>query len=408
MADIRKQVIILAAVFIATRILCFLLVAPNWSDIPIYSQFSQNILDGQTPYEDFAIEYPPIALIIFIIPGLLAKVLGNYLTSYRLVMLLFDLGNLWLLNRLVNCLTGKNERIALKPLLLYLILTGLSFQLLYDRFDIAVAFMLLLAIYLAIVKNQWLAAYITMWIAVLLKVFPIILIPLFWLIHSKILNSKRKSTVELSIATAIFIILSWGAGICFGPWWESIIAYHGGRGIQIESIYGSIASIAAIMGVPYTINHGFGSYNIENSFTPFLVSLSPFVTFAAILFGYYLAYQTLAFARGKIQIYKASISGILAVLSMFIIANKVLSPQYFLWLFPFVALLNNRIKYSDALAICWSFVAIATAILFPYYYPEMVMQKFSGIIPLVLRNISLVVIFALLSFSILKDNTSLQ
>ncbi|MDD3994720.1 MAG: hypothetical protein PHT06_02820, partial [Dehalococcoidales bacterium] len=49
------------------------------------------IMDGQIPYVDFECEYPPVALLIFIIPGLLFRALPGYYIAFTVEMLLFDL-----------------------------------------------------------------------------------------------------------------------------------------------------------------------------------------------------------------------------------------------------------------------------------------------------------------------------
>ncbi len=387
--DIRKHLFILAAIFIVTRILCFLIVAPNWSDIPIYSRYSENILDGQTPYRDFEVEYPPLALLIFMIPGLLAKILGSYFVSFRLLIMLFDFGNMWMINKLANNSPGRSKAIAFKHLLIYLILTGLAFQLLYDRLDIAVAFMIMLSVYFATIKNAWFTAYLMIWIAALAKIFPVILLPLFLITQAKNKRKKREPIVDFALALLAFVGVVIVSGLWFGPWWISVLSYHGGRGIQVESIFGMIASVAALFGVPYSINHNFGSFNIENSFTPFLATLSPFVMLAAIIFGYYLYYLSINYSKDKLQVNQVLISGILILLLMFIIANKVMSPQYLLWLYPFVSLYYLHQKSEICTMICWSIIAIFTAILFPFYYPDMVMQKPMGVSLLIIRNLSL-------------------
>jgi hypothetical protein len=406
--DIRRHLFILAAIFIVTRILCFLIVAPNWSDIPIYSRYSDSILDGQIPYKEFEAEYPPFALLLMVIPGFLAKFIGSYMVSYRLVMLLFDMGNIWLINKLAKNAAGHPGAIAFKPLLIYLIFSGLAFQLLYDRFDVAIAFMILLSVYFATIKNAWFGAYLMIWIAALAKIFPVILFPLFLITQAKNKRKKHEPVVDFALALLAFVGAIIISEFWFGSWWESVLSYHGGRGIQVESIFGMFASVAALFGVPYSINHNFGSFNIENSFTPFLATLSPFVLLAAIIFGYYLYYLILNYSKNKLQVNQALMSGILIVLLMFIIANKVISPQYLLWLYPFISLYYLNPKSEIYTMICWSIIAILTSILFPYYYPDMIMQKPMGVSLLILRNLLLLLTTVFLARNVLKNTESIR
>jgi hypothetical protein len=388
MTDSRKRFFILAAIFIVTRIFCFFLVVSNWSDIPIYERYSDYIFDGQTPYRDFLVEYPPLTLLIFIIPSLLAKVIGGYAISFRLVMMGFDLGNIFLINKLAGNTAERPESTAFMSSLIYLVLTGLAFQLLYDRFDIAVTFMILLSIYFALIKDSWFAAYLAIWIAVMTKIFPVILIPLFGAMQVKIKRDKYKPIVDVGLATLALMVLLFLSWLIFGPWWKTMISYHGERGIQIESMYGMIASLATLLGVPYSINHDFGSFNIENSLTQYFASLSPFITLAAIIFGYYLFNGNLSASREKRRI-KTLVSGIMLVLTWFVIANKVISPQYLLWLYPFIAIYHTNGKNDIFPLICWAAMAALTTVLFPYLYPAMVMQKTDGVILLTARNLTL-------------------
>ena len=39
-------------------------------DTPLYQRYGENVVGGQVPYRDFALEYPPGALPVFILPAL--------------------------------------------------------------------------------------------------------------------------------------------------------------------------------------------------------------------------------------------------------------------------------------------------------------------------------------------------
>src|SRR5439155_5380632 len=43
------------------------------TDTPIYQRYGQAIEEGQVPYRDFRVEYPPGALPAFIVPALAAR-----------------------------------------------------------------------------------------------------------------------------------------------------------------------------------------------------------------------------------------------------------------------------------------------------------------------------------------------
>ncbi len=51
---------------------------------------SLEILNGHVPYRDFAFEYPPLALLSFLVPGLISRTPLGYNLAFAAEMLLFD------------------------------------------------------------------------------------------------------------------------------------------------------------------------------------------------------------------------------------------------------------------------------------------------------------------------------
>jgi len=379
----------LAAAFIASRLLCFTLVAPNWTDLPIYERYANNILSGQIPYIDFNIEYPPLALIFFILPAFAAKIVGRYDVSYRMLMFLFDLGIIYLMWAMAKYVFGDNRLKVFRALFFYIILTGISFQLLYDRLDLAVAFLILLSMYFALVLTRWRISYVLLWAVVLVKVFPAILFPVLIISQIKMTKKSRQAFADFGLASAVFAFFMIALIIGFGRWWDQVISYHGHRGIQIESLYASIVMLSGFLGIPSTINHDFGSFNIVNSFTPLLAGIAPFLTAISILVVYFLFRRNIHFRKEAKRPASSMLVASLAALFCFVILNKVLSPQYLLWLFPLAALTCNDSRHSTLIVGLWLLTATTTAVLFPYSYPSLVMQKSTAVILQIVRNLSL-------------------
>jgi len=68
--------------------------------------------------------------------------------------------------------------------------------------------------------------------------------------------------------------------------------------------------------------------------------------------------------RGKIDIFMASLLTLLIVM----VAGKVLSPQYLIWVAPFIAYVGkNNWKWL----ISWGSVALLTTIIFPFVYVDL-------------------------------------
>ena len=54
--------------------------ASSW-DVPLYQSFGDRMTDGEVPYRDFRVEYPPGALPAFLIPSLVSRATARPSTS---------------------------------------------------------------------------------------------------------------------------------------------------------------------------------------------------------------------------------------------------------------------------------------------------------------------------------------
>jgi hypothetical protein len=371
-------------------LLSFALVRPEWSDIPIYERYSISLLSGQTPYTEFDFEYPPAAVIIFAIPGLAAKYLGHYDLMYRLFMMLFDLGIFCVLYGITGFLYKSDIKKILKVLAFYLLLTSLTFQIVLDRFDLAVAFMLLLSIYLIIARKQWIWGYFLLWLATLTKLFPIILIPLIFVYEYLNYKDRNRAVLDFGYGLASFLVLFASFFAWCGPWWNSVLAYHGERGLQIESLYSSVLLVGKLLGGAGELVRGHGAFELVSPGTSFLAKLSLPLTGALILGIYYIFWKVLS-RRKRADHPDYLIKTIFGCLIAFVVFNKVFSPQYLLWLFPLVALAVSFSGFDNIQITCWVVTGAVTAVLFPYNYVSLLELQALGISLLILRNFSALV-----------------
>jgi len=375
--------------FVFVRILNFTSVDLRWSDTHLYKFFAESIIAGQQPFSDFSVEYPPLTLILFIIPGFVARYVGDFVTVFRIEMAIFDLGCLLLIGKLATLAFGSETKRMLLALMLYIVLTAISFQLIYDRFDMVVAFLLLLAIYLATIRRRWTGAYIAIWVAALIKLFPVILFPLFLTMHMR--ESRNRNEVVnrfgLSVLVAIGAIIA--VSFLVGDW-SSVFAYHGKRGIQVESLYSAVALLASLAGLPAQIKHEFGAYQITDSFTPFLAQASFVFMAFSLLAVYYFFWRAIRKSKDDTANSARFIWSVLTALLAFVVLNKVLSPQFLIWLFPLAAIVAVYKKRPLIWSGLWILTAILTGAIFPYHYQALIRMETGAILILVARNILLV------------------
>jgi hypothetical protein len=397
----KRSLLALLAIWVVLRIASFTLVQAQWSDIPIYERYAVNLLGGQTPYTDFSVEYPPIAILIFAIPGIIAKYFGYYDFFYRLFMLLFDLGNILLLGSLARLLFRHDNKKIIWILGSYIALTAISFQFVLDRFDLAVAFMVLLSLYLSLVRKQWFLSYSVIWVTTLAKLFPVILIPL--LFGYQYLNFKDRSRALLDFGYSLaFLILIFVAFFAWcGPWWNMVLAYHGGRGLQIESLYSSLLLIGKLFGGSAAINRSHGAFELNAAGASMWATIA-LPLLSLLIIGVYFNFWRVLSHRKRAEHPDYLIKTILFCLLIFVVFNKVLSPQYLLWLIPLAALVAPLSGFNKVYLACWLFVAAVTAILFPYNYVALLELQALGIFLLLMRNIVLLISTGLTLKGILK------
>jgi hypothetical protein len=370
-------------------LLCFALVDPGWSDIPLYQRYAEAALSGKVPYVDFGVEYPPLAPLLFVVAGVLSNDVGGFAVCFKLLMCLFDVGCLLLLASLARNICKYGSRKILVVEVAYIVLTTLSFQVLYDRFDIVVAFLVLLALHQALVLKRLKTTYTVIWLAAFLKIFPVLLMPLFLVFHMKTVGNTKKVLAEFAASAAVLLGLVFLSAISFGNWWTKVFAYHKQRGIQIESIYSSIAYLGRLFGVPLGVSHDFGAYNVRSSFTPLMSQVAAVLVVTGIVFVWATSVRA-SIGRPKRESDGVDlIISVAALLSVFILLNKVLSPQFLIWLHPFLALLLVRSGRWPAIGVLWFWVSVATATLFPYDYAALVALKPRAEVLLLARNVAL-------------------
>jgi len=172
-----------------------------WGELGTYLRYANN----------GSLEYPPLAVGLFRI----ANIFGERwftLIWYGMVALAI----------LLTCLVLKRMKGNFYIFLASILPLG---GLLWDRFDIFPALITVLAVYLA--TNWGILALPVLAIGVILKIYPILLLPI--VIGMLI---KRGKYLGLAVGSVAFALIVW-LGLAKS---ESVLEFHGNRGIQIESI----------------------------------------------------------------------------------------------------------------------------------------------------------------------------
>jgi hypothetical protein len=206
------------------------------------------------------------------------------------------------------------------------------------------------------------------------------------------LNFKDRSRALLDFGYSIaFLILIFMAFFAWcGPWWNMVLAYHGERGLQVESLYSSLLLIGKLFGGSAAINRGHGAFEL-NAAGASIGAAFALPLIGLLIIGVYFIFWRVLSHRKRADHPDYLIKTILSCLLIFVVFNKVLSPQYLLWLFPLAVLVAPLSGFNKAYLACWLSVAAVTATLFPYNYVSLLELHALGIILLFVRNIALLI-----------------
>ncbi len=392
----KWQLIIFGLIHAVILLIIFTIVYDTTGN-SVYFEYSNMAIYGQMPYRDFAVEYPPLALLFLTLPRLISSSFTMYTYVFAAQILLFDLLGLFLISSL-------SRRLGLKlvPTLTIYTLAVLAIgPLLITRYDLIPAIMVLLSIY-AFSRSSYKLSWAILAIGMMTKIYPAVIAPIFLLYHFRHHQYQHIITGVGTFAVTTAIIMLPCLLLSADGFWQSF-SYHAQRSLQSESTYASFLLVGHTLGINTVgLEFGFGSNNIASPLADTLAKFSPLVmllSLALVYWFFYKSYDKTAATKGlsapigqpdTANIINYSLLAILA----FIITSKVLSPQFIIWLFPLVPLVAGRWRQASWLM----FLAIGfmTYHVFPQHYEEFLQLEPKVIDILLWRNILLIALAGLL------------
>jgi uncharacterized membrane protein len=284
------------------------------------------------PYRDFFMEYPPGALAVFLPPAAFGS--SHYNAAFKCLMALCGVATLLLIASLLVRLGVSTTRLWAAVVLFALAPLALG-PISLNTYDAWPALLTVIALALLLAGRD-VAALAVLGAAFAAKVYPVVLIPpaaLFvWRTRGR---ARALRALGAAAAVAVLFVVPF-----------LVLAPHGlaesfraqaARSLQVESLGGSLLAVADRLGLySATVVHRTGhaiSYDLVGSLPETLAVLSSIAQALVVLSVAWLYLrgrddpQRLAFA------FAAAIAGFLAFTRFF-------SPQYLVWLVPFVLLLE--------------------------------------------------------------------
>lgn len=372
-------------------------ILPATEDVTTYYEYSRFTVSGKIPFLDFQMEYPPFALIFFLLPWLVLYPAGGlrgefydnrdfYAAIFHVECFLLEIATMWLAYRLLRKLYPSVRPSAFARPLLYYTLGVLAISLyMLQRFDIGASFLLLLGLYLIYdQKPGW--AGVALALGTGAKLYPAIALPLGLIYLWRYKDDHKAAWRCLSGFCLAGVVITLPALLISPGGLLAFLKYHSERGIEIESIYATVAVLGHYSNLaPATSIVDHSSIGFASPWNSSLSSLSTLLTIGGLLAIVALAWRC---ARIDYQLrsdwlIQVTVLGVL----WFILANKVLSPQYMIWLLAFVPFWKGSKQPLFLIALLLSFIP------FPLLSAELFRLDWKPMVVLVVRNGILIIIF---------------
>ncbi len=330
---------------------------------------ADRILGGEIPYQGgFLVEYPPLALFSFLLPALVSSTLAAYGFLFALQIFLLDIVILYIMWKLASRLK-LNVWYVLGAYTLCLAAAG---TIVTGRFDMLPTALVMVALY-AFINGKNKTAWAVLALGLSTKLYPVIIAPLFALY---LLRQKQYRQLAMGIAVFAVVVLAlnlpWVIMDAEGYWYS--LEYHMLRGLHSESSYASVILLGQSMGLTQVDGAAltYGSWNITSPLADTLAKSSFYITAVFLLSAYGLYARQLwqkpkdegeGLALDDNAIRQLLLFSLLAILIM-LLASKVFSPQYLVWICPLIPLVMRRGLYSSLM------MFLVAAAISQYIYPH--------------------------------------
>jgi Glycosyltransferase family 87 len=377
-------------------------------DVPLYHHCAERLLSGAVPYRDWVFEYPPYALLWFLLPGAMHGYVG-FRALFSLQVLVLDLAAKVVLLREGERAArhAKGNLIRLGPFLLFSLLGIFQTYFYLKRLDPIAAALVLVAL-AAFANERMAAAGALLAVAAGTKLYPALAAPA--LVYLAFQRGKALRFVAGGAAALVpLAVLS-----AIAPWW-SFASFQAARGIQVESTYGSALWLLHFFGTPATWVGRLGCCVEIGGPLSELVAHVARVVFGATVLTAVAASVAAAGPSLRLEMpdrpSRASTAdddesarsariGRLALLPIvaFMASSLALSPQFAVWLIGPAALAMRRGRRAALVMV--ALAVMLTVFVFPapgYFVPSGVGISLGRTVVLVARNIALLAALGLLA-----------
>jgi glycosyl transferase family 87 len=356
-------------------------------DTPVYREYGEAVLDGEVPYRDFGIEYPPLALPMFVVPALAPE--ERYEPVFELLMWACAVAMLAFVVLALRAVGAEPVRLVAAAAFVGLAPLALG-SLVLSRYDLWPAALTAGAL-AAFVSGRERLGYAGLGLGAAAKIYPLVLVPvaLAWTLRRR---GRREAALGLGIMAGVLGIILLPFAVIAPEGLAGSLGRQLGRPLQIESLGAAVLLAAHQAGVyDPAVASSHGSQNLEGSLPDALAAVQ------SVLQGLALLAVWLAARRGSL------LAGAAAAVTAFVAFGKVLSPQYLVWLLPLVPLVAGATGLAASGLLAGALVT--TQLWFPYRYWEGVVALEPAGLLVLARDLLLVALFAVLLVATIRPGS---
>jgi hypothetical protein len=351
-------------------------------DVTLYATWSDRLLHGGVPYKDFLVVYPPGIVPLLALPH---SSQNMYVAEFVAIALLADLGTLLLLSR-----RGRHPRGAL----CWLIGLPLLGPLAWGRLDVFVALALVGAL-VAYEESKFARLGACLAFAGLIKLWPFALVILLLPLLDR--RARMRVTGAACASAAVGVVPLLLLGGWSGLWQTVSIETH--RGVELEALPAVPLHIERALGGAWRLDQRFGSLDLVTSLSGATRTVSSALLAAAVL-------AIFAWALRDRGIHLEPVHIALLLVAAILIFNRVLSPQYLLWLLATVALAVDRAS-DPARLMAWTALAlVATQVVFPFKFAAVGVGTTMGVLVVFVHALVLLAVAAIIMREVLSKTGS--
>jgi hypothetical protein len=321
-------------------------------DLNRYAGWAHQIVEaGLVPYRDVDVEYPPASLPFVIVPEMVGQAQFSRPVFIAMMFLVDAVGFATLLLLARRTGEGEGERAggrgaegvgereraggrgirgSRRGVVTWLLLPPLLGVLLYARLDLVPAVALLVALERAH-SRHWLTSGVWFGLGTAAKLFPVLFVP-----PAIVAAAGRRTRLLAGVVAGGLIAWLPFAGET-GEMIHDVLGYHSGRGIHLESVWGSWLNLNRVAGGPAELVFEFGAFHIVGPDAELMLRWTTALSIAIVV-----ASTLIAVVRWRRRPRRAQMElplAVTATLALLLGTGRVFSPQFIVWLLATAAVL---------------------------------------------------------------------